>query len=82
MLLVFDHFHIIYLIFPEQDQSGLPIFSKDFLPYGGEPEYEHAKLALRSYLPSEEEHELVHCIYQQVDTDGGVMLVGYKSKGN
>jgi hypothetical protein len=60
----------------------LPIFSKEFLPYGQEPEYEHAKFAIGSYLPNEEEHEALLVTYRQISADGGVMLLAYKSRAN
>lgn len=82
VLLLFERFRILYLAFPEQDRPGLPIFSREFLPYGGEPEYEHAKLAVRSYLPSEEEHEVLLYVYRQVSAESGVLLAAYRSRAN
>ena len=65
IVLLFEKFRMLYLNFPGQDIPGMSIFSREFLPYGGEPDYEHAKIAIFSYLPNEEEHELLLGIYRE-----------------
>jgi hypothetical protein len=82
VVLLFEKFRMLYLTFPGEDRPGMPIFSKEFLPYGGEPDYEHAKIAIRSYLPNEEEHELLLGVYRETQKDGGILLVAYRSRAN
>jgi hypothetical protein len=39
-------------------------------------------LAVRGYLPSEEEHEALLCVYRQVSAECGVLLAAYRSRAN
>ena len=82
VVLLFEGFRMLYLIFPVEDSPGMHILLREFLPYGGEPDYEHAKLAIRSYLPNEEDHEMLMCMYREVRNDVGTLMVGYRSRAN
>jgi hypothetical protein len=39
VVIVFNQFKLVYLTFPEEDKPQLQIFSKEFIPYGQQPEF-------------------------------------------
>ncbi len=60
LLVIFDSLDIFYILLPKGVEEDRFLMNKEFVPYGGEPAYEHQDFSVgRGFFPQEEEYELL-----------------------